>query len=122
MSSKTKLLIVDDDETIRHCLELYFKSDYEVYVAANGQEGLELYKLHKTKIIITDLAMPIMDGDELCRKIREFNSVCIIFAISGQGNLLAKSSQLNIGFDEFISKPFNFSEVVSLVKQAETEL
>ena len=122
MSSKTKLLIVVDDETIRRCLELYFKNDYEVYIAANGQEGLELYKLHKTKIIITDLAMPIMDGDELCRKIRAFNSVCIIFAISGKGNLLAKSSQLNIGFDEFISKPFNFSEVVSLVKQAETEL
>jgi DNA-binding response OmpR family regulator len=122
MGSKTRLLIVDDDETIRRCLQLFLTNDFEVYVASDGQEGLELYNTHKTKIIITDLSMPIMDGDELCRKIRESDSTCKIYAMSGYNNILENSSQHNVGFDEFISKPFDYSKVVELVKQAEMEI
>ena len=122
MSSKTKLLVVDDDDSIRRCLRLYLSKDFEIYSASNGKEALELYKLHKMKLIITDLEMPIMDGDQLCREIRELDLDCKIFATSGHHNMLANSSHANIGFTECITKPFKIEKVLTLIKQAEAEL
>ena len=121
MKPKIKILIVDDDDSIRCCLELFLSRNYDTFVASNGKEGLELWKSNKAEVIITDIYMPIMDGNELCRKIRESDKHCKIFAMSGHNNLLEELSRMNIGFDEFINKPFELVMIQTLVEQTVAE-
>ena len=120
--TKTKLLIVDDDNNIRRCLELLFSRDYDVYLGADGLEGYKLWKENSIDIILTDLAMPHMTGEELCLKIREHDTKAKIFAVSGHHDLLNESSEVNIGFNDFINKPVNFEDLKTLVKNAEEAL
>ena len=119
---KTKLLVVDDDESVRTCLKRYLSKDFDVCAASDGKKALGLYEVHKPKIIITDLAMPIMNGDQLCREIRKLDLDCKIFAMSGCNNRLTNSSQINIGFTDFITKPFELAKILSLMKEVEAEL
>ena len=122
MSKKTKVLVVEDDDSIRHCLELVLGCDFEVFSGNNGLDGLQLKLDHDIKIIITDLNMPIMDGDELCEKIRETDHECKIIALSGHNTLLDQSSKMNIGFNHFLNKPIKFDTVKSIIRISEQEL
>ena len=121
-ASKVKLLLVDDDHSMRHCLELFFLKDYNVYLASNGQDALELLKTHGAEIVLTDINLPIMDGAELCRKIRQIGLRCKIYAMSGDNNSLENLKAIDIGFDGFVNKPFDLVEVKELLRQGEEEL
>ncbi len=112
-----KILAVDDDKEILNAIEIYLTNEQmKVYKASNGREALEmLEKVPDMHLIIMDLMMPEMDGIHAILKIRQDKEIPIIV-------LSAKSEDkdvvlgLNIGADDYITKPFNFLELVARVK------
>ncbi len=108
-SKSPVLLIVDDNEDIRTFIKQVLSDDYKIYEAENGQEGLEIAKKIIPNIIVTDLMMPIMDGLQLCEKLKTTKTTSHIPVLI----LTAKLSQeselegLQHGADDYIRKPFD---------------
>ncbi|MBO5561737.1 MAG: response regulator transcription factor [Firmicutes bacterium] len=112
-----KILVADDDKEILNAIEIYLTNEQmTVYKATNGKEALEQLERHPDiHLIIMDLMMPVMDGIHAILKIRQDKEIPIIV-------LSAKSEDkdvvlgLNIGADDYITKPFNFLELIARVK------
>ncbi len=113
---EVKVLIVDDDENICNILKLYLeKVLYKVEVAYNGKEAMEKYESVAPDIVLLDVMMPEVDGWELCRFIRR-NGDCPVIMITAKGEAFDKILGLELGADDYISKPFEVKEVVARVK------
>ena len=106
-----RVLIVDDEKLIvkgiRFSLE---KDDYEVDTAYDGGEALEKAKENTYDVILLDLMLPVMNGMDVCRQIREFSDVPIIM-LTAKGEDMDKILGLEYGADDYITKPFNILEV-----------
>lgn len=112
----TKILIVDDERAILDVLEAYFKKeDWDVYFASDGSEALKKITTVNPDLVILDLMLPDINGEEVCRLIRKDSDVSIIM-------LTAKASEddlihgIDIGADDYVTKPFSPREVVVRVK------
>jgi two-component system response regulator ResD len=110
------ILLVDDDAKIRSMLAMFFKKEnFTVAEAENGMEAIRLVEQLKPQMVILDLMMPVVDGIETCKQIRKFSNVPIIM-------LTAKTEDedrilgLEIGADDYVTKPFSPMEVVARVK------
>lgn len=116
----TKILIVDDEPNILLSLEFLMKKQgYQVFIARDGQEAMELIKKEGPEVIILDIMMPDVDGYQVCefvKKTPQYAETRIIF-------LSAKSKEADIelgyeyGADLYISKPFSTRKLVSSVKE-----
>lgn len=111
-----RVLIVDDEKLIvkgiRFSLE---KDDYEVDTAYDGGEALEKAKENTYDVILLDLMLPVMNGMDVCRQIREFSDVPIIM-LTAKGEDMDKILGLEYGADDYITKPFNILEVKARIK------
>lgn len=115
MKKKPIVLIVDDLEDNRLAIKLSLKREpFEFLEAKNGQEALQLSILHNPDLILTDVMMPIMDGYELSKKIREQSKVPIIM-VSALSDRKDKLKALECGVNDFISKPFDKTELLARV-------
>ena len=110
------VLICDDQPDIVNALKIYLKPEgYDLFTASNGKEALELVKNQDIHLILLDVMMPVMDGITATSRIREFSNVPIIL-------LTAKSETedmvlgLNVGADDYITKPFVPLEVLARVR------
>jgi DNA-binding response OmpR family regulator len=116
--SNLKILIAEDNIEIVKVLELYLnKEGYEVDTVNNGLDALNMCKKKPYDLGIFDIMMPKMDGYELVTKVRKFSNMSIIF-LSAKGEDVEKILGLNIGADDYITKPFNPLEVVARVNTA----
>lgn len=112
----TKILIADDNQQITSILEEYaIKNGYQPIIALDGKEAIEKFETHSPDIILLDVMMPIKDGFEVCRDIRETSNVPIIM-ITARGEDFEKIMGLEIGADDYIVKPFSPQEVMARVK------
>jgi len=111
-----KLLIIEDDSSLVKALELYFsRSGYQVSIAENGLEGLQRLYSERPNIVILDIAMPKMDGWEVCRRIRELSDVPIVILTARvQENERVKG--LKLGADDYVVKPFSLKELEARVE------
>lgn len=110
------ILITDDNKQISSILKEYAKMEgFTPYLAASGEEALQLFKEKKPDIILLDVMMPGMDGFEVCRQIRRNSSVPIIM-VTARGEDFEKIMGLDIGADDYIVKPFSPSEVMARVR------
>ena len=117
-SAKAKVLVVDDEPQLTRVLRTGLKSrGYEVLAAADGLAGLETFKTWKPDLVIADLAMPNMDGLELCRQLRAISQVPIII-LSAKGEEKVKVEALDIGADDFVTKPFGIDELLARMRAA----
>jgi DNA-binding response OmpR family regulator len=108
-----KILIVDDEENIKKLLSDFFCfNGYEVVLASNGKEALDILEDKSFDLLITDLNMPVMDGIELVIRIRNLN---ILSPIVGMSNEDKKSEFLRAGADYFLSKPFGIHQLRSVL-------
>lgn len=113
--NQDNILIVEDEISIAKAIEIYLKSqNYNVYIATNGKEGIEIIKKHKIHLAIVDIMMPIMNGIEMTMKIREKYDFPIIF-LSAKSEDIDKITGLNIGGDDYITKPFVPMELLARV-------
>ncbi len=111
-----KILIVDDEKLIVKGLKFSIEADgYETDVAYDGEEALEKAKNNKYSLILLDLMLPKMDGMEVCRQIRTFSDVPVIF-LTAKGDDMDKILGFESGADDYIVKPFNVLEVKARIK------
>jgi DNA-binding response OmpR family regulator len=110
------ILVVDDDKDIRNMIKIYLQNDnYNVILAKDGSEALEMIENAKVDLVVLDIMMPGMDGMETCMKIREKYKMPIIF-LSAKGEDMDKIMGLSAGGDDYLTKPFNPMELTARVK------
>ena len=110
------ILVVEDDKEIREGVKIYLQSQgYEVFLAADGIEGLEVMEKEDIHLAIVDIMMPRMDGIRMTMKLREKYDFPVIM-LSAKSEEVDKIMGLNIGADDYISKPFSMMEMVARVK------
>lgn len=115
---KTRILVVDDDPAISRLLCANLKArGYEVITAVDGEEALEMMDREIVDLIILDIMMPRVDGVEVCRRIREWSRVPIIM-LSARGEETGKVNCLELGADDYLTKPFGVAELIARVKTA----
>ncbi len=113
---KIKILIVDDDPNICELLRLYMeKEGYETVVASDGRMALDTFAANPTDLILLDIMLPKLDGWQVCRELRKTSQVPIIM-ITAKGEVFDRILGLELGADDYISKPFDTKEVVARVK------
>ena len=111
-----KILIVEDDGNIRELLRLYLEREgYDITEAANGEEGVEQWRKVNPDMILLDVMMPIMDGWQVCKIIRQESKVPIII-LTAKGETFDKVNGLEMGADDYIVKPLEMREVVARVR------
>ncbi len=114
--NKTRILVVDDELSIIKFLRANLVDKrYEVLVAMNGVEALEIFEKELPDLMILDIMMPKMNGFEVCRRLREWSQVPIIM-LSARGDERDKVKCLDLGADDYITKPFGASELIARVK------
>ena len=110
------ILVCDDDKAIVDAIGIYLENEgYKVLKASNGIEAIEIIKDHEIHLIIMDIMMPKMDGITATMKIREDNKIPLIM-LSAKSEDYDKILGLNLGADDYITKPFNPLELIARVK------
>lgn len=110
-----KILIVEDNDSIREMLAHIFQPFYEVLTAADGEEGLALVNSEMPTIVVSDVVMPKMSGTELCKQIKnDFNTCHIpVVLLTARTAIEQNIEGLRIGADDYITKPFNTNLLIS---------
>lgn len=118
MNEISKILVVDDEAQLTRVLRTGLKSrGYDVLTASDGIVAMEIFNEWTPDLVITDLAMPRMDGLELCRQLRAVSPVPII-VLSAKGEEKIKIEALDLGADDFVTKPFGIDELFARVRAA----
>ncbi len=111
-----KILVCDDDKEIVSAIEIYLRNEgYDVLKAYDGMEALNLVKAEEVHLILMDIMMPKLDGMRATMKIREEKNIPIIM-LSAKSEDYDKITGLNVGADDYITKPFNPLELIARVK------
>jgi two-component system KDP operon response regulator KdpE len=118
MTEGTRILVVDDDAQLTRVLRTGLRSrGFDVRTAPDGVTALDVFNEWQPELVITDLAMPGMDGLELCRQLREVSQIPII-VLSAKGEEKTKIEALDLGADDFVTKPFGIDELFARVRAA----
>ena len=113
---KHTIMVVDDEKNICELMRLYLeKEGFAVTVAYNGSDAISLIRQSRPDLVLLDIMMPVIDGWEVCRQVREFSTVPIIM-LTAKGETFDKVMGLDLGADDYIVKPFDTKEVVARVK------
>lgn len=116
MSDRKHILVVDDESQITRVLRTSLSTHgYDIRVANDGETALEIMKDWSPDLVITDLAMPNMDGLELCRRLRAKTQIPII-VLSVRGEERTKVKALDAGADDYVTKPFGMEELLARVR------
>ena len=115
--NKINLLYVEDDKSIRELLSRALRRVVNnLYVANNGEEGYKLYSEHRPDIIVTDIKMPIMDGLEMSRLIREIDKHIPIIVISAHSEANNFLKAIELGITNYILKPIDKKKLYSMLE------
>lgn len=116
-----RILVVEDEPLVREVLSVYLAEDkHEVTVAENGRDGLEKYQAGTFDLVMTDRAMPEMNGDELAQEIKKLNSQQPILLLTGFGDLMSGAGEQPAGVDLVVSKPFTLTMLRNAIAKVTT--
>src|SRR4029077_7013635 len=117
-NGSTRILLVDDEQSIQTLLSYPLRKDgYQVTSAEDGQEALQRFAEARFDLVILDLMLPKLDGVEVCRQLRSRSQVPIIM-LTAKGSETDKVAGLEVGADDYITKPFSMREFRSRIKAA----
>jgi len=120
MKEEKKILIVDDEPNIVMTLEFAFKKkNFEVFIARDGTEAIEITKREKPSVILLDIMMPQMDGYETLQKIREDPSLKktkIVF-LTAKNKTADVKKGMNLGADKYLTKPFSVKKIIAEIEE-----
>jgi DNA-binding response OmpR family regulator len=109
------ILIADDENDIRNLLKISLEENgYTVLTAQNGREAWDILREREVHLAILDVMMPVMDGFNLLRKIREHSTIPVIF-LTARGDDMDKVLGLGLGADDYLVKPFSIAELIARV-------
>ena len=110
------ILVVEDDRNIADLLRIYLeKEGYRVVLAYDGQEGIAAFQRENPDLVLLDIMLPVVDGWNVCKQIRQFSQVPIIM-LTAKSETDDKVLGLKIGADDYITKPFEMKEVLARVE------
>lgn len=116
MSNKFKILVVDDEQNILDVVKAYLeKEDFEVITAMDGEMALNIFNEQNINLIVLDLMLPKITGEEVCKRIRVSSSVPIIM-LTAKAEEDEKIDGISIGADDYLTKPFSVRELVVRVR------
>jgi two-component system KDP operon response regulator KdpE len=116
MAERRRVLVVDDEPQITRVLRTSLGAQgYDVRIAGDGEAALEIMKDWVPHLVVTDLAMPNLDGVSLCRRVRAFSQIPII-VLSVRGQEQAKVGALDAGADDYVTKPFSINELTARIR------
>jgi len=118
MGQRGSILIVDDEIGPRESLRMILKPIYDVHTAANGYEALQLIKREQVDLVTLDLKMPGISGIDVLREIKKLRADVEVIIITGYGTLTNAVEAIRYGAVDFISKPFNVAEIISIVSKS----
>lgn len=111
------LLIVEDNADIASLIQLHTKDiHYDADIAANGKQALEMFNRKNYQLVILDLMLPEIDGLEVCRQIRKASSYVPILMLTSKSSELDRVLGLEVGADDYITKPFSIPELMARIK------
>jgi DNA-binding response OmpR family regulator len=110
------ILVVDDEKEIRNLLEINLSNEgYNVFKASCGKEAFDILDKEEIHLIVLDIMMPVIDGLEVCRRVREKNNIPILM-LSAKSEDMDKIQGIMTGADDYVCKPFNQLELIVRVK------
>ena len=115
MVDRLKIIVVDDDPSIRELMQVYLEEEFIVIHAKNGLEAIEKVHVDKPALVLLDIMLPLLNGWEVCKQIRTFCQVPIIM-VSAKGEEIDKILGLELGAEDYITKPFSPRELLARVK------
>jgi len=116
MKPNQRILVVDDDAPLREVVRYALaRDDFTVVEAADGEEALRLFAEHRPDLVVLDVNLPYLDGLSVCRELRATSGVPILF-LSCRGDEVDRVLGLDLGGDDYVTKPFSPRELVSRVK------
>ncbi|MBK7599209.1 MAG: response regulator transcription factor [Acidobacteria bacterium] len=116
-SAREKLLVVEDDPAIQRMISDYFRhTGYEVIAAGDGETGVRMALSDKPTVIILDLMLPKLDGLSVCRQVREKSPNIPIIMLTAKDDLVDKVLGLEMGADDYMTKPFSLRELEARLK------
>jgi putative two-component system response regulator len=118
MAEKGTILIVDDEVGPRESLRLILKPIYEIHTAADGDEALRCIQDKEIDVVTLDLKMPGMSGFEVLRGIKKLKADIEVIIVTGYGTLKNAQEAIHHGAGDFISKPFNIPDIISIVNKS----
>lgn len=111
-----KILIIEDDKKIRRLLQLELEHEkYEVVLANDGEDGLKKFNTFNFDLILLDLMLPKLSGEEICKTIRNTSNIPIII-LTAKGNTKNKVELLDMGANDYITKPFDIEELFARIR------
>lgn len=118
MNKNLLILLVEDENAISNFIStILTHNNYNVMKAENGRDALSLTSSHCPDLILLDLGLPDMDGIDVLKRIREWSSIPII-VVSARGHEREKVQALDMGADDYITKPFGTSELLARIRTA----
>lgn len=111
-----KILLIEDDKQMASSLKEAIKGYYLVDIAYTGEEGEYLVQVNEYDLVILDLMLPDMNGVEICRKIREEGVKTPVLVLTGKLQTRDKVEALDLGADDYLTKPFNFAELLARIR------
>lgn len=122
MNDKRTILVIEDDKYISHFIDISLtKVDYNVLIAETAAEGMFLFSSHRPDIVLLDLGLPDRDGVDLLRELRTFSDTPVLI-VSARGQEKEKISALDLGANDYITKPFHMGELMARIRVTERSL
>jgi len=118
MGQKGSILIVDDEVGPRESLRMILKPIYEIYTATNGDEALQVISKESIDLVTLDLRMPGLSGIDVLREIKKIKADVEVIVITGYGTLTNAQEAIRYGAGDFISKPFNVADIISIISKS----
>jgi two-component system copper resistance phosphate regulon response regulator CusR len=112
-----KILLIEDDINVTNFIKKgLIENNYEIECANNGESGLLIFTQNTFDLIILDVIMPKMNGYQVCKSLRNQNAKIPILILSALGSSLDKVTGLDLGADDYLIKPFDFSELLARIR------
>ncbi|AKN33525.1 XRE family transcriptional regulator [Clostridium carboxidivorans P7] len=112
-----KILVIDDEKSILNLIKMNLKLEgYEIIVSMNGIEGIEKFKKEKPDLVILDIMLPDISGHEVIQKFQEVNNDIPVIMVTAKSQINDKLLGLQLGADDYITKPFNSTELILRIK------
>ncbi len=113
---KQRILVVDDEQTVRHFLQKALENaGYDVITASDGREALDKVSQFDVSLVLLDIVMPGLDGFEVLEHMRQYENIPVIM-LSGIGGDTTKIATLELGADDYITKPFSVEELLARIQ------
>jgi len=116
--NQPSILIVDDEIGPRESLRMILKPTYQVFTAEDGRKAIEIIHQRPIDLVTLDLRMPDLSGTEVLKAIKKHNSEIEVIIITGYGTLKTAIDGIRWGVFDYITKPFNVAEIISVIKKA----